>query len=158
MGIIQDELQKIDGFLVSIVKNPDNDTYVFEIGIPINWQYKSNDFINVNELWSSEEAVCLKLSTDDDQVTIDDFIKFIEAIIDVNILIEEENKKLEVELQKRKAEMEELVQQKILEIEQIKKSSIDSFSKDNPINKKQSTKSEPKNKKEDGINEETDNQ
>lgn len=158
MGIIQDELQKIDGFLVSIKKNPDNDTYEFEIGIPIMWQYKSNDFINVTELWSSEDAVCLKLSTDDDQVTIDDFIKFIEAVVDVNILIEEENKKLNEELQKRKSEMEELVKQKILEIEQIKKTSIESFSKDNPTNKRQSTKSESKNKKEDGINEETDNQ
>ena len=158
MGIIQDELQKIDGFLVSIKKNPDNDTYEFEIGIPIMWQYKSNDFINVTELWSSEDAVCLKLSTDDDQVTIDDFIKFIEAVVDVNILIEEENKKLNEELQKRKSEMEELVKQKILEFEQIKKTSIESFSKDNPTNKRQSTKSESKNKKEDGINEETDNQ
>ena len=49
MGIIQEELQKIDGFLVSIKKNPDNDTYEFEIGIPIKWQYKSNEFINVSE-------------------------------------------------------------------------------------------------------------
>ncbi len=154
MGLIQDELQKIDGFLISISKNPDNDTYIFDVGFPKNWEFASNEFINVEKVNESDDGVWLKLTTESDSITFDEFVEYIKMVVEFNILIEGEKQKLEEELLKRKQEMEEMYKNKFIEIEQ-KKDELKGF---NILNNKKSENKSSNNKsksKTNGINEKT---
>lgn len=152
MGVIQNELIDIDRFIMSITKNPENDTYEFQIGIPPKWEFSSNDNIDVEVITAVEQGSVLKLTTKDENITFDDFVEFIKLIVDVNIAIEEQNKELNEVLNKQKMEMEAIVSQKLTAIEKMKENAFKTFEKSK---NKLSTVKPNKNKKGDGNNEET---
>lgn len=152
MGVIQDELNDIDRFIMSITKNPENDTYEFQIGVPPKWEFSSNDNINIEVITSVEQGSVLKLTTNDENIKFDDFVDFIKLIVEVNIAIEEQNKELEETLSKQKAELEAIVSKKLTEIEKMKADAFKTFEK----SKNNISSTKPiKNKKNNGNNEET---
>ena len=82
--MIEEALNAIEGYLLSIKRDTLNGWYVLEIGLPKDWIYKGNEMINCEEITKTDKGVLLKISPKEVGIKIDDLITFVQLIIDTN--------------------------------------------------------------------------
>lgn len=124
-NIVHDKLSKIDGHLLSIQKDVDNDHYELEIGLRPSWVYKATSEIGCDTIHESENGNIIKVYPRSKEIVIDDLINFVEKIIHTNERIAE----MEEQFQKQLDEQKKMLQEKIKafqeELEKVKDISFD---------------------------------
>lgn len=126
---IQDKIEPLEGYLVSMTRNTKKGWYELEIGIPKAWVYKSNDIIKCEELNKSENGVLLKIVPKINDVVVDDLFDFVGLIVDVNAKIVEKEKEFNERMDSYKKELEEQAKKFYEELDSIKEISFTKFDK-----------------------------
>jgi hypothetical protein len=103
---VENALETITGYLISITRNTKNGWYELEIGIPSTWIFNGNDEINCNVLEESETGKLLNISPKTENISVDVLISFVELIISVNIKIAEKELELNNKMEEIKSELE----------------------------------------------------
>ena len=126
MKPLEEQLSKIEGFLMGIERNVIKGRYELTVGIPAKWVYKSTKNIECEELGKSEEGSLIKIFANKDNIVIDDLIEFVNIIIDTNQQIA----KMQAEHQKAMEEAtQKMVEQELAFGEQIDTLADTSFEK-----------------------------
>lgn len=148
MRTLEKVLNKLDGYLLSIKRNPDIGMYELEIGIPKNWVYKDTQKIKCEAYHETDDGKLIKIIPIVDGVVIDDLIDFVEAIIDVNDKINKMQEEFDKKMAKTKKILEDQVQDFYNEIDSVKENSFGSIEEEVDKAKKRNTrkKEEPKDK------------
>lgn len=141
MNVIENKLNTVRGFLMSIYRNSKEGWYEIEVGMPINWVIKETKDINCEVAQTTEKGKVIIISPKPDvnNVSIDDLIEFLNHVIETNKRVEEKEKQLKLILESEKLALEEKVKKYFDELETIKQSSFDEYEKD-------STNDEPETK------------
>lgn len=101
---IHSKLEKLDGYLISINRNIDTEAYELEVGFRKDWVYKSTSKINCDVIVETENGSRVNISGKDDDVVIDDLIRYVIKVIDKNQDITNLQMKFKEEMEKRKEE------------------------------------------------------
>jgi hypothetical protein len=107
MKPLQEALNKIDGYLLSLERDVMKGQYELKVGIPKNWVYESTDNVECEVLKSTKQGDLVKIFSIKEDIVIDDLIEFINIIIDTNQQIAEMEKKHKEEQDDAILKMEE---------------------------------------------------
>jgi len=119
MKVIENALEPITGYLMSIKRNALNGWYELEIGIYSSWVFDENNEIKCEVISESKEGKLIRISPKNNGIVIDDLVAFVEVIIETNKKIADKEKQftdkmaemkgmLEMEAKKFYGELEEL--------------------------------------------------
>lgn len=133
MKIIESALHAIDGYLISITRDPDNGWYVLEIGLPKTWVFDENNKIGCEIIEEYEQGKVVKVFPKKVGVVIDDLVGFVGIIIETNEKIAEKEKEFTEKMQEMKSLLEKEAKHFYEELDDLKESSFknlnDSFAK-----------------------------
>jgi hypothetical protein len=160
MRALEKILNKLDGYLLSIKRNPDIGMYELEVGIPKNWVYKDTNKIECEVIHETEKGSLIKITPTVEGVVIDDLIDFVDVIIDTNQELNRMQQEFDEQMAKTKKDLEEQVQSFYDKLEGVKKHSFESI--DEQIkrarrNKKKMEEEEVDVENEDTLKEEVEN-
>lgn len=132
--VIDNALNSIDGYLLTINKNTLKNWYEIDIGIPNNWVLQEDTkVITCEEIAKNNEGKLIRIKPKTDSIVIDDLVNFIGMIIHTNKKILEKENEFNDEMQRYKSELEEKTRKFYDELDKLKKSSfndlIDNFDK-----------------------------
>lgn len=125
MGILENILKPVAGYLYSIMRDTSNGWYVIEIGIPYKWIYKENDFIGCEIIEESEDGKLIKLFPKSEKIGLDDIINFLSIIINTNNKIAEKEAEFQLQMDQVKKELEKNASKFYEELENLKENSFD---------------------------------
>ena len=75
----------VDGYILTINRNPEFGYYELEVGIPKTWVYQKTDIIDFEVIAETEKNILLHIfPLQQDVVVIDDLIEFVSLIISTN--------------------------------------------------------------------------
>lgn len=106
-NIISERLSKVDGFLISIERNYEDECYEVKAGLKKKWDFKPNNSIDCKVETDTEKGKVVIIFGKHIDVTIDDLIDFLSKIIEVNTRIEEMEHNFELEIEEEKKRLEE---------------------------------------------------
>lgn len=144
---INNALEKIDGYLLTINRNTINGWYEIEIGIPNNWTFqKETKTITCETLNENNEGKLIKIKPKSVDVVIDDLIVFVTMIIHTNKKILEKENEFNDEMQRYKSELEEKTRRFYDELDELKKNSFNDLINDfdESVDSSISTSTKPK--------------
>ena len=107
MKVLEKILKNLDGYLISIKRNIETGKYELEIGIPINWIFKSNDLVECEVLHESDKGTLAKVKSIKDDVGIDDLVNYVNVIVQTNKSIEKKREEFNKQLEEEKKKLEE---------------------------------------------------
>lgn len=142
MKIVEEALESITGYLISIKRNTINGWYELEVGIPSKWVFDENSDVRCEVLKEVEVGKIIKISPKNDDVCIDDLIFFVEFIIETNRKILEKEEELNKKLEDMKSKMEDVTKTFLIELEDLRDKSFKKLSE--PPVKKSYKESKPK--------------
>lgn len=125
MKVLENALNKIDGYLLSIKRNTIKGDYELEVGIPTNWAYKSNEKIECEVIHETKQGSIVKIFALEEGVVVDDLIEFVNIIIDTNQKIAKMQEEFDRKLEEQAKKMEEEVKKFYERIEVLKESSFE---------------------------------
>lgn len=133
MKTIELALHPIDGYLISITRDPENGWYVLEIGLPIKWVFDENTKIGCEVTEEYDEGKIIKISPKKTGIVIDDLINFVEIIIQTNEKIAEKEKQFTDKMAEMKGMLEKEANNFFKELDELRDNSFkknnDSFEK-----------------------------
>lgn len=133
MKAIELALQSVEGYLISISRNPMNGWYEIEIGLPSTWAFDENDKIKCEILNKTDVGNLIKLSPKNSEIIIDDLINFLNIIIDTNKKIAEKELEFKQQMDEMKRGLEKKASEYFKELDELKENSFktlnDSFIK-----------------------------
>lgn len=144
MEVIKNIFDKIDDYFISLEKNFETNNYVVTIGIPVDWVIKTTDFIECVVEKENEEldGKLVKISTLDNEVTVENLLVFVTKLIGRNLIIEEKKKEYLAKIEEEKNKLKEETIKIYGQLESIKNADFDDdFILDNESNL-ESTKNE----------------
>ncbi len=124
---INDILQPIAGYLLSITRNTEGGWYELEIGMPIKWVYKENEEIDCIVVSENENGRLIKITPKFDDVTIDDLVKFVITIIKTNERIKNEELEFQKRVEQYKENLEKDAQEHFNKLDELTKSSFENL-------------------------------
>jgi hypothetical protein len=124
MKPIELALQSVEGYLLSIARNPVDGWYEIEVGLPSNWVYDQNNEINCEVLDKTEAGSLIKISPKNTDIEIDDLIAFVEIIIDTNKKIAEKEKQFTDKMQEMKGVLETEAKKFYQELDELRANSF----------------------------------
>lgn len=127
MKQIEKELESLSGYLISIKRNTIKGWYELEIGIPIDWIYKSNDYVKCEVKEKTNVGNILIISPKKDDIVIDDLIDFVKLIIETNSKIREREKEFTNKINKVKEDLENQAKEFYKELNELKEKSFNNF-------------------------------
>jgi len=104
--ILQEKLDTISEYWVSIERNLKNDTTILNVGFPKKWEIRENDLIGFEVLQDTDVGKFIKITPKNNKVAIDDLIKFVEVVIYVNTEIAKREDEFAKRLEEMKKKME----------------------------------------------------
>jgi hypothetical protein len=117
-------LHAIDGYLISLTRDPINGWYVLEIGLPKTWVFDENNKIGCEVIEEYEQGKIIKISPKKEDVVIDDLIAFVEIIIQTNEKIAEKEKQFTDKMQEMKGVLEKEATKFYQELDELKENSF----------------------------------
>lgn len=108
MRTIHNKLKNLEGYLVSIERDPDMGVYTIKVGLPSGWVYRETETIKCEVLNSSDEGKLILIKPVDDSIVIDDLFRFFDKLIEVNHTI----LRREEEFQKEMEQIKQLLETK----------------------------------------------
>ena len=124
MKPIELALQGVDGYLMSITRNPVNGWYEIEVGLPAKWEFGENEEISCEVIDKSDTGKLIKIAPKNRNISIDDLITFVEVIIQTNGKIAEKEKEFTDKMQEMKGMLEKEAKKFYEELDVLK---VDSF-------------------------------
>ena len=124
MKLVEETLKKLDGKLLSIERNTIVGKYELKIGLPKKWVYKSTEEINIKLETETDNAKLLIISSNKDDIVIDDLIDFVNFIIDKNEEIQKKEDEIDNIIKKAKEELESKVKTLYNEVENMRTNSF----------------------------------
>lgn len=169
MGHIETTLKPLIGYFVSLERNTMEGWFELKIGLPSNWEYRSNNNIECELLNESKSGKLLKIKPKKNRVSIDELLNFAVLIIQTNEEIAKKEEEFEKKMKKYKQNLEKEINQFYDDLDKKRKESFESFgtsklpevNKDNVKKTVEGTEPKkrrgrpPKNKVENGEEEKT---
>lgn len=144
---IENILEPITGYLISITRDTVHGWYQLEIGIPKGWVFDENKEIKCNVISENNQGKLIKISPKKNNISVDDLIAFVEIIIKTNEKIAEREKEFADKMANMKKTLEEEAKQFYKELDELKEHSFkninDKFEK-NLVQEKKQTRGRPK--------------
>ena len=124
MKPIELALHPIDGYLISITRDPNKGWYVLEIGLPKTWVFDENTKIGCEVTEEYEQGKLIKVFPKKNDVVIDDLVAFVEIIINTNERIAEKEKQFTDKMQEMKGILETEAKKFYQELDELKENSF----------------------------------
>ena len=109
---INEKLEPIVSYLISINRNVENGWYELELGIYGSWIYSSDDRVDCVLINEFEQGKIIRLIPKNEDIIVDDLVTFASGLITFNEEIAERKRKLNEEIENLKqineAEMEKM--------------------------------------------------
>ena len=121
---VNDALDAITGYLITIKRNTFEGWYELEIGMPFNWVFDENEEINCDVLEESEAGKLVLISPKNPDVPIDALITFVEVIIETNDRIAEKEKEFVDKMLEMKASLEAKAKEFYKELDELRENSF----------------------------------
>lgn len=154
--VVQEAFAPIAEYFISMSVDTVTGFHILEIGIPDKWAFSSSNNIKCDVVAESEEGKVLKISSHDEQITIDDLIEFVCIIVDTNIKIVMKEEEFKEKMNDMKKQLEDEARKFYAELDSLKDSSFKKLAKNlnqnpnpndggkkRPYNRKQNDKSKP---------------
>ncbi len=106
---VDEVFKPIEENCFNIIRNPENESWELNVGIPASWEVKDNDDIGFKILNESDLGKEIHIFPKNDSVLIDDLILFVNIIIKTNKEIEEKEKRFTEEIKKMKDGLEQKI-------------------------------------------------
>ena len=146
-GIVQEQLEKIKEYLISIENYYENDGWILKIGLPSKWVVNNNELINVSMVTEMDEGKIISIRPMGDNVTIDVLLEFVMLIIQTNQAIIDKQKEFELEIKKMENEIAEKTKGYFSEISKLGESQASILSDSSILFKENSLPKQKKDKK-----------
>ncbi|MFW6246567.1 MAG: hypothetical protein ACOC22_00125 [bacterium] len=124
MGVVENELKRVEGHLISMSRNPMKGWYEIEVGVYKSWVFDNNKDIECKIIAEDDDGKLLKISPKNNKVTVDELIRFVELIIETNERIAEKEREFAKEMEKMKELLEEKAKSFYTELDSLKDSSF----------------------------------
>ena len=124
MKTIENILEPITGYLISITRDTLKGWYVLEVGIPKGWVFDENKEIRCDVLSENNNGRLIKISPKKTNIAVDDLIGFVEIIIKTNAKIAEREKQFADKMANMKKTLEEEAKQFYRELDELKENSF----------------------------------
>jgi len=124
MKVIENALEPISSFLISMTRNTKEGWYELEIGIPNNWVFEDNDNIMCEVIAQIDEGKFIKILPKNYGVVADDLVKFVEIIIQTNERISAKEKEFTDKMEQMKAQLEKEAKKFYEELDDLKEKSF----------------------------------
>jgi hypothetical protein len=135
---INDKFKKIETYLIKITNDFDKGVFVFQVGFPEKWFYKSNEHVECQKIANIEQegesaGFIIEIFPKKEDIYIEEVVNFIVKTVETNNRIAEMEElfmeKMKTEKQKMLKEVEEFSSQ----IENFRMSSFDDLNNDENI-------------------------
>ena len=126
---IENKLKELEGYLLSIERNPDESRYEVKIGVPKSWVYKGNSLIECEVISKTEVGVLLLIYSKKKNISLDALIEFSTLILKTNKKIQEKEISFKKEIDKAKKKLEDQVKEFYSDLEKIKEVSFKNLEK-----------------------------
>ena len=113
---------------MSIIRNSDTGNYDLEVGIPATWVYKGTPEISCEVIHSADNGKIIMISQINDNLIIDDLVKYVGTIISTNGKIAEKEREFADRIQKIKDNIEDEANVYKKELEALKEKSFEILS------------------------------
>lgn len=127
MDHIETTLKPLIGYFVSLERNTVEGWFELKIGLPSNWEYRSNDVIDCELLNESENGKLLKIKPKKNKVSSDDLIDFAVLIVQTNEEIAKKEEEFEKKMQKYKKNLEKEINEFYDNLDKKRKESFENF-------------------------------
>ena len=107
MGVVQNALNPLEGYLISLTRNTNDGWYELEVGLPAKWVFDENKEIKCEIIAEDSEYRLLKIIPKNNKVNVDDLINFFEIIIETNEKIVKKEEEFRKKIEKIKQELED---------------------------------------------------
>jgi hypothetical protein len=124
MKPIEEALQPITGYLISITRNPLDGWYELEIGIPNTWVFDENNEIKCEILDKSDTGKLVKISPKNNKIVLDDLLTFVQIILETNKKIAEKEKQFTDKMEQMKGMLEQEALKFYEELDALKENSF----------------------------------
>lgn len=124
MGVVQEALNPLEGYLVSLSRNTVSGWYELEVGLPIKWVYDENKEIKCDVIAEDEEYRLLKIIPKNQKVSIDDLINFFEIVVETNEKIAQKEEEFKKRMERIKQELEGEAKKFYEELDSLKENSF----------------------------------
>ncbi len=125
MSTVEELLNPISGYLLSITRDTVNGWYILEIGVPAKWIYKENEYIGCEIIDENDDGKLVKIYPKIDKIVLDDLINFVTIIIGTNNRIAEKEAEFQEKMEQIKKELEKDATKFYEELDMLKKSSFE---------------------------------
>lgn len=127
MGQIENTLKPLIGYFVSLERNTMEGWFELKIGLPIDWEYRSNNNIECELLNDTKDGKLLKIKPKKSNISSDDLIEFAILIVQINEEIAKKEKEFEKKMKKYKENLEKEVNKFYDELDEKRKKSFEKF-------------------------------
>lgn len=124
MGVVQEALNPLEGYLVSLSRNTVSGWYELEVGLPTKWVYDENKEIKCDVIAEDDEYRLLKIIPKNQKVSIDDLINFFEIVVETNEKIAQKEDEFKKKMEKIKKELEDDAIKFYAELDSLKENSF----------------------------------
>lgn len=146
-GIVQEQLEKVKEYLISIENDYETDSWVIKVGLPAKWVVNNNDLINISIITEMNEGKIISIRPISPNITIDVLLEFISLIIKTNQAIIDRQKEFALEVKKMEEEIAEKTKGYFNEINKLGASQAEILSDTTNLTKESSTGKTKKIKK-----------
>lgn len=123
--IIEQELKKIEGYLLSIQRDTINGWYFLEVGIPSSWISDSNKEIECETIAENDNYKLLKIVPKKRTIIVDDLLLFVIKIMQVNEQIAKKEKEFTSKMESMKKSLEKEAEKFYSDLEKLKQNSFE---------------------------------
>jgi hypothetical protein len=128
MKEIETILEPITGYLVKIIRNPQEGWYEMEVGIPNDWVFNENNEIGVEVITETDLGKILKIFPKSQGIGIDDLVLYVIIVINTNKKIAEKQEEFKRQLQEMKRGIEERATEYFKQMDELKENSFKKLS------------------------------
>lgn len=132
--IVEEALAPIAGYFISMSVDTVTGFYILEIGIPDRWAFSSSNNIKCDILAENDEGKILKISSENEQTSIDDLIDFVSIIINTNMKIAMKEVEFEERMNNMKKQLEDEARRFYAELDTLKDSSFKKLTENMNLN------------------------
>ena len=127
LPVVEKELNKIGGNLISITRDIEKGWYYLEIGIPTTWVYNSNKDVDCIVVQELEGGSIIKIEPKKKQVIVDDLLLFVQKIIQTNEHITKRENEFKQKMESMKKRLEKDAEKFYEELEDLKKTAFENI-------------------------------
>ena len=132
MKTIEEGLEPFSGHLLALKRDTLNGWYYLEIGIPKDWIFNDNDFIECENIQKSDEGVMLKIAPKEEGIIVDDLFAFVMLIIQTNSKISKMENEFTDQMAHVKKDLEDQYKDFYKQLQDLREQSFNNFNVDIP--------------------------